>query len=53
VFDTGFGVAWFAGSAAMGVLYDVSITSLILFSVLAQSAALPFLLLARRRQRRP
>jgi predicted MFS family arabinose efflux permease len=29
VFDTGFGVAWFAGSAIMGVLYDKSIPALV------------------------
>jgi predicted MFS family arabinose efflux permease len=43
IFDTGFGVAWFAGSAAMGVLYDKSIPALVLFSVLLQILALPVL----------
>ena len=46
VFDTVFGVAWFAGSAGMGWLYDQSITGLIVFSVLLQLAALPFFLFA-------
>ncbi|HEV2435620.1 MAG TPA: MFS transporter [Verrucomicrobiae bacterium] len=48
VFDTAFGVAWFAGSAGMGWLYDQSITALIVFSVLLQLAALPFFVLAQR-----
>lgn len=39
VFNTFFGVSWFAGSAHMGYLYDVSITGLILFSVIAQLIA--------------
>lgn len=43
IFNTGFGVAWFAGSALMGVLYDFSITALVAFSVLSQLAAIPVL----------
>jgi predicted MFS family arabinose efflux permease len=39
-----FGVAWFAGSALMGFLYDKSIVALILFSVICQLAAFPILL---------
>lgn len=48
VFDTAFGVAWFAGSAAMGLLYDKSIPALVIFSVALQLAALPFFVLAKR-----
>lgn len=48
VFDTGFGIAWFLGSAAMGLLYDRSIPALIVFSVVLQLAALPVLLLAKK-----
>lgn len=48
VFDTVFGIAWFAGSAAMGVLYDRSIPALVIFSIALQLAALPFLVWARR-----
>lgn len=43
VFNGVYGVTWFAGSAAMGVLYDRSIPALILFSVLAQLVAVPIL----------
>jgi MFS family permease len=48
VFDTGFGIAWFLGSAAMGLLYDKSILVLVLFSVVLQISALPVLFFAAR-----
>jgi len=51
VFDTGFGVAWFLGSALMGVLYDRSVAALVVFSIVAQLAAVPILLLVARRVR--
>jgi MFS family permease len=51
VFDTGFGVAWFLGSAVIGVLYDRSVTALVAFSMVVQLAALPLLTLAARRVR--
>jgi len=51
VFDTGFGIAWFLGSAAMGMLYDWSIPALVAFSVIFQLAALPVFILARRASR--
>ena len=41
LFYTAYGVAWFLGSAAMGFLYDKSIRTLIVFSVVCQLAALP------------
>jgi len=41
LFDTGFGMAWFAGSVAMGYLYGVSIHGLVIFSVLLQLISLP------------
>ena len=42
IFNCGFGLAWFAGSWAMGALYDHSVTALVIFSVVAQLASLPF-----------
>jgi MFS family permease len=48
VFDTGFGIAWFLGSATMGLLYNRSIAALVVFSVVLQLAALPVLLLAKK-----
>jgi predicted MFS family arabinose efflux permease len=49
VFDTIYGVAWFAGSATMGLLYDKSVPAMIVFSVTLQMAALPVFILASRR----
>ena len=51
VFDTGFGIAWFIGSAIMGLLYEKSIPGLVAFSVILQLAALPLFLFANRQQR--
>jgi MFS family permease len=51
VFNTGFGVAWFAGSAIMGALYDHSVAALIAFSVVLQAAAIPLFIAVGSRQR--
>jgi predicted MFS family arabinose efflux permease len=48
LFDTGYGIAWFLGSAAMGLLYDKSILALVLFSVILHLAALPLLFIANK-----
>lgn len=37
--NSGYGLAWFLGSVLMGVLYDVSLPALIIFSMAAQLAA--------------
>jgi len=36
VFNTGYGFVWFARSAVTGVLYDVSLPALGVFSIAAQ-----------------
>jgi MFS family permease len=41
IFHAGYGLAWFAGSALMGLLYDVSRAGLVAFSMAAQLAAAP------------
>jgi predicted MFS family arabinose efflux permease len=51
LFTAGYGVFWFLGSVLIGVLYDVSMPALILFSVVAQLLAIPLLVLVSRRQR--
>jgi len=48
IFNTSYGVAWFLGSALMGVLYDHSLVYLVVFSILMQLASVPFLFLVRR-----
>lgn len=48
VFNAVFGFGWFIGSAVMGVLYDISLTSLVVFSVITQLLSLPLLWKAMR-----
>ena len=50
VFDIGFGLAWFVGSAAVGLLYGRSIPGLVAFSVVLQLAALPLFAFAQRKE---
>jgi MFS family permease len=52
LFNLVYGLAWFAGSAAMGLLYDVSLPLLVAFSVAAELLAVPPLLRLRSRDRR-
>lgn len=42
-----FGIAWFLGSALMGFLYDVSIPSLVVFSMGIQLASIPILMVVK------
>lgn len=44
-----FGVFWFLGSAFMGFLYDISLLSLIIFSLGMQLASIPFLFAVKNR----
>jgi MFS family permease len=48
LFNAVYGVCWFAGSALMGVLYDLSIGWLVAFSVIVQLIAVPILFAVRR-----
>jgi MFS family permease len=45
LFTAAYGIAWFLGSVVIGVLYDVSLAGLVGFSVVAESAAIPFFLI--------
>jgi Major Facilitator Superfamily len=47
LFNLLYGIAWFAGSAAMGLLYDVSIPALVVFCVAVELASIPLLLKVR------
>jgi MFS family permease len=49
IFNTGYGICWFLGSFLMGVLYDVSILTLVIFSIVIQLLAVPLLLLVMKR----
>jgi MFS-type transporter involved in bile tolerance (Atg22 family) len=46
LFDTVYGLAWFAGSALMGLFCDMSILALVVFSIAMQLAALPLFAIA-------
>jgi MFS family permease len=48
IYDTIFGIAWFAGSALTGFLVDYSIPLLVAFSIVTQLAAIPFFMTATR-----
>lgn len=50
VFSMQFGVYWFLGSTAMGLLYDVSIPMLVAFSVVTQVQAVPLFFMARKHE---
>ena len=41
LFTGGYGVAWFLGSAVMGVIYDVSVPAVVVFCLVLQLAAIP------------
>ncbi len=49
LFNTVYGIAWFAGSAALGVLYDLALPALIVLSVSLQALALVVLVVLARR----
>jgi MFS family permease len=49
LFDTGYGIAWFIGSATMGLLYGRSVWAVAVFSTVLQLAALPVFFIANKR----
>jgi len=49
LFTAGYGIFWFIGSVAIGVLYDVSVWGAIVFCVATQLAAVPLFLWVGRR----
>ncbi|PMB22564.1 MFS transporter [Fischerella thermalis CCMEE 5198] len=50
IFNTGYGLSWFLGSALMGILYDRSINALVVFSIIIQLVAVPILVLVNRNE---
>ncbi|MCR4426137.1 MAG: MFS transporter, partial [Firmicutes bacterium] len=48
VFNAAYGVAWFAGSATLGALYDVSLPAVAAVSASLQVLAIPVILVAAR-----
>ncbi len=43
IFNTGFGMAWFLGSALLGILYDWSRPSMVIYAVVIQVTSFPLL----------
>ncbi len=52
IFETGFGIAWFLGSWAMGALYDVNVTAMVVISVTVQLLAILFYALSMKMERK-
>jgi MFS family permease len=50
LFDTGFGIAWFIGSAVMGLLYHNALLELVIFSTVLQLLSLPLFLIAKQKE---
>jgi len=48
IFNAGYGLFWFLGSAIMGILYDISIPILIIFSVLVQLFSIPLFIMTKK-----
>ena len=48
IFNTAYGAGWFLGSALMGLLYEHSISYLILFAVVMELISIPVFFLVRR-----
>ena len=48
LYYAGYGVGWLVGSVAAGLLYEKSHIALVLFAMMAQLAALPIFVIARR-----
>ncbi|QDP98691.1 MFS transporter [Microlunatus elymi] len=49
LFTSVYGIAWFAGSTAIGALFNLSLIAVVVFAIAAELAAIPFILAARRR----
>jgi MFS family permease len=45
-----YGIAWFAGSAAIGALFSVSVTAVVAFAVAVELAAIPLIVVVQRRR---
>jgi len=44
-----YGIAWFLGSAAIGALFSVSLGAVVVFAITAELAAIPLIIIVRRR----
>jgi MFS family permease len=51
LFTAGYGISWFLGSVAIGGLYTASVRAVVVFSIAAELAAIPFFLRVRQQFR--
>lgn len=49
IFTGGYGIAWFLGSTAIGLLFGISLPLVVAFSLIAELAALPLFVATKRR----
>ena len=49
IFNTVFGILWFAGSSAIGILYGWSLAAAVVFASAVQLSAIPLLFMVRRK----
>ncbi len=49
LFTGAYGIAWFLGSVAIGALFSLSLGAVVAFAMIAELAAIPFILRVRRR----
>jgi predicted MFS family arabinose efflux permease len=53
LFTGAYGIAWFLGSVAIGALFNVSLSAVVAFCVIAELAALPLIMRVRQATRAP
>lgn len=51
IFTAGYGIAWFLGSVAIGLLYETSVLAVIIFCLVLQVAAIPVFMNVSKRMR--
>lgn len=49
LFNMMYGIAWFAGSALLGFIYEYSIQEMVIFSVISQLMSIPFLWIVKQK----
>jgi MFS family permease len=49
IFNAAYGISWFLGSTLMGILYNISISYIILLSIIAEVVSIPIILVVSRR----
>jgi MFS family permease len=53
LFTAAYGISWFAGSIVIGVLFGISLGVVVAFAILTQLAAIPLIVMVRRRTAMP